>query len=78
MKAWSGMGQRLARHQGTLSTSAHAEYGHDQAMGPPCYPDEGCFLAMDGSALFWTTQMPFWAKSLRGEACPTMKLRWQP
>ena len=30
---------------------AHAEYGRDQAMGSPCYPDEGCFLAMDGSVL---------------------------
>ena len=33
------------------STRAHAEYGRDQAMGSPCYPDEGCFLAMDGSVL---------------------------
>ena len=51
MKAWSGMGQTGKASRNPITTRAHAEYGRDQAMGSPCYPDEGCFLAMDGSVL---------------------------
>ena len=30
------------------------------------------------AASCWTIQMPIWGESSRGEACPTMKFRWQP
>ena len=75
-KACGAAWGRRARHQGSLSTKAHAEYVlreiRDQAMGSPCYPDEGCFLAMDGRVLCWTIQMPFFGgqdprSSSRGE-----------
>ena len=78
MKAWSGMWGRLARHQGTLSTSAHAEHGHDKAMVSPCYPDEGCFLWpwMAASCFLDDPQM---GQVLKGRGVrPTMRFRWQP
>ena len=59
MKAWSGMGQtgNVARHQGTLSTRAHAEYGRDQAMGGHhAIRTKDAFWPwmVDGSVLCWT------------------------
>merc|ERR1712194_540800 len=53
---------RLARHQATLSTSAHAEYEHDQGRVTPCYPDERCFLAWFGKSL-WNFQIAFFGQS---------------
>ena len=64
---------RLARHQGTLSTRAHAEYGRDQAMGSPCYPDEGCFLAMDGSVLL-DDPNAYLGRVLKGRGAPNHEL----
>ena len=66
-------GAALARYQGTLSTRAHAQYGRDQAMGSPCYPDEGCFLAMDGSVLL-DDPNAYLGRVLKGRGVPNHQL----
>ena len=51
--------------------------GRDQAMvSPHAIRTKDAFWPWMGASC-WTIQMPFWAKSSRGEACPTMKFRWQ-
>ena len=60
----SGMGQtgKASSHQLKLMPSKLREI-RDQAMGSPCYPDEGRFLVMDGRVLLDDPKMPFGARS---------------
>ena len=55
----SGMGQtgKASSHQLKLMPSKLREI-RDQAMGSPCYPDEGRFLVMDGRVLLDDPKMP--------------------
>ena len=52
------MGQTVARHQATLSTSAHADHERDQGRVTPCYPDERAFSPWIASSL-WNVKIAF-------------------
>ena len=60
---------RLARHQATLSTSAHADHERDQGRVTPCYPDERCFLAWFGKSL-WSFKNAFFGHVLNQPKLP--------
>ena len=43
-------------------------------MGSPCYPDEGCFLAMDGSVLL-DDPNAYLGRVLKGRGVPNQHLQ---